>query len=304
MVALQSLVAMGVLWGTIVPACGSSDQCPQAGTFCAVGVTDRCQFCGDDHPLLDQTDPATGGTLNAPNAPDFAGFNLTAVAELCAGPSLYKPVQTRLQKMDQTHTTSSVVSWCKSGSDALGLVILGPWRLMNAGRRRSLRPPDRRHGGPADRRCSRRCQRRRDGPGGLGRSALRQLHRWAGCRARAQGATSLHSLASLSRISRSICGEVPWLSKRAWRDQDIALCAIAIAHAGDRLGRGSRLALALLGGVRRWLFLPTLVVAVPFLVLIKGGDALSVCFNTIAILFLTEVMPMLKGMKQRNVIFK
>jgi hypothetical protein len=36
-------------------------------------------------------------------------------------------------------------------------------------------------------------------------------------------------------------------------------------------------------------FLPTLVVAVPVLVLFKGGDALSVCFNTIAILFLTEV---------------
>ena len=41
--------------------------------------------------------------------------------------------------------------------------------------------------------------------------------------------------------------------------------------------------------MRRWLFLPTLVTAVPFLVLYKGGDALSICFNTIAILFLTEV---------------
>ena len=37
------------------------------------------------------------------------------------------------------------------------------------------------------------------------------------------------------------------------------------------------------------MFLPALVVAVPMLVLFKGGDALSVCFNTIAILFLTEV---------------
>ena len=41
--------------------------------------------------------------------------------------------------------------------------------------------------------------------------------------------------------------------------------------------------------MRRWLFLPALVAAVPILVLFKGGDALSVCFNTIAILFLTEV---------------
>jgi hypothetical protein len=43
-------------------------------------------------------------------------------------------------------------------------------------------------------------------------------------------------------------------------DQDIALCAIAITHAGDRLSRGFRFALTLLGGVRRWVFLPTLVV--------------------------------------------
>ena len=35
--------------------------------------------------------------------------------------------------------------------------------------------------------------------------------------------------------------------------------------------------------------MPMLVGAVPVLVLVKGGDALSVCFNTIAILFLTEV---------------
>ncbi len=57
----------------------------------------------------------------------------------------------------------------------------------------------------------------------------------------------------------------------------------------------------MLGGVRRWVFLPTLVQAVPTLVHLKGGDALSVCFNTIAILFLTEVTPMLK---QRNFLFR
>jgi hypothetical protein len=57
----------------------------------------------------------------------------------------------------------------------------------------------------------------------------------------------------------------------------------------------------LLGGVRRWVFLPVLVAAVPTLVLVKGGDALSVCFNTIAILFLTEVTPM---QKPRKVVFR
>ena len=110
MVALQSLVAMGVLFGTFRPACGSNDQCPQAGTFCGVGEDDRCTFCGES-PLQEwyKTDPATGGVLNDPWAPDFAGFNLTAVAELCAGPSVYAAL---------------IVSWCKSGGDnALGRSI-------------------------------------------------------------------------------------------------------------------------------------------------------------------------------------
>ena len=51
--------------------------------------------------------------------------------------------------------------------------------------------------------------------------------------------------------------------------------------------------------MRRWVFLPALVQAVPTLVLTKSGDALSVCFNTIAILFLTEVTPMRKTRKVR-----
>jgi hypothetical protein len=82
-----------------------------------------------------------------------------------------------------------------------------------------------------------------------------------------------------------------------------------------------RCTLLLLAGVRRWLFLPALVTTVPMLVLIKGGDvslfqsrpihrqtakiaatvdaeanvgavslqALSVCFNSVAVLFLCEI---------------
>ena len=60
------------------------------------------------------------------------------------------------------------------------------------------------------------------------------------------------------------------------------------------MSRGFWVALTLLGGVRRWVFVPSLEATVPMLVLLKGGDALSVCFNTIAILFLTEVKIMQK----------
>ena len=64
---------------------------------------------------------------------------------------------------------------------------------------------------------------------------------------------------------------------------------MAIRHAGDRIAPAYRFALSLLGGIRRWTFLPTLVMAAPMLVLFKGGDALSVCFNTVAVLFLCEI---------------
>jgi hypothetical protein len=73
------------------------------------------------------------------------------------------------------------------------------------------------------------------------------------------------------------------------RTQDIELCATAIRHAGDRIAPAYRFALSLLGGMRRWTFLPTLVTAAPVLVMFKGGDALSVCFNTVAVLFLCEI---------------
>jgi hypothetical protein len=71
--------------------------------------------------------------------------------------------------------------------------------------------------------------------------------------------------------------------------QDIELCDMAIRHAGDRIAPSWRAALLVLGGVRRWLFLPTLVMVIPMLVMYKGGDALNVCFNSVAVLFLCEI---------------
>ena len=64
---------------------------------------------------------------------------------------------------------------------------------------------------------------------------------------------------------------------------------MAVAHAGDKLSKGWRLALGFLLWMRRWVFLPSLVMSVPILVLYKGGDALSVCLNTVAILFLCDI---------------
>ena len=60
-----------------------------------------------------------------------------------------------------------------------------------------------------------------------------------------------------------------------------------------------RLALALLSGVRRWVFLPTLVMTVPMMVAMKSGDALSVCFNTIASFSSVTLIIYLQGLAER-----
>ena len=55
------------------------------GTWCNVGGTDRCMFCGVDSPLPRQTAPS-GAKLNWAADEDFAGFNRSLVAETCAEP--------------------------------------------------------------------------------------------------------------------------------------------------------------------------------------------------------------------------
>ena len=69
---------------------------------------------------------------------------------------------------------------------------------------------------------------------------------------------------------------------------DIELCEIAVARAPGEAKAGVRFALKFLNAARRWVFLPCLTACIPSLVWMLGGDALSVCFNTVAILFLVR----------------
>jgi hypothetical protein len=55
---------------------------------------------------------------------------------------------------------------------------------------------------------------------------------------------------------------------------------LAIERAGARVSTPLRALLTVLNEIRRWVFLPTLIVCCPILVAVKGGDALNVCFNS------------------------
>ena len=54
--------------------------------------------------------------------------------------------------------------------------------------------------------------------------------------------------------------------------KDIELVMAAAKQAADRLARRWRVAVTLLNGVRRWVFLPALLIDVPTLVLYRGGE--------------------------------
>lgn len=71
--------------------------------------------------------------------------------------------------------------------------------------------------------------------------------------------------------------------------KDTALCRIAIERNVKELTIGWKIGLELLNTLRSQFFLLPLMAAVPVVVLTQGGSALQVCFNTIAILFITEI---------------
>jgi hypothetical protein len=64
--------------------------------------------------------------------------------------------------------------------------------------------------------------------------------------------------------------------------KDVELCSMAIERARDDLSAPWRFALIALNGVRRWQFVPQIVLIIFFLVASRGGDALSICFNSVA----------------------
>ena len=69
--------------------------------------------------------------------------------------------------------------------------------------------------------------------------------------------------------------------------KDIMLVRMQILQAGDKLSARWRFFLTVLNGVRRWVFLPGLLLTVVGLVVFTGGKASNICFSTVAILFVS-----------------
>eukprot|EP01051_Picozoa_sp_SAG22_P000366 SAG22_NODE_9_length_35992_cov_37.278104_5_plen_401_part_00 len=254
MVLMQTVTAVGVCWGVVLPSCSSSEQCRErgaTGTYCGDAAgNSRCDFCGRWVPLEIDFPPGTpdvderrfvgggtrrdnfppaGGTMNWAEDAEFVGFNLTLVAEVCAAPTERRGTRGSGDNKAM-YSAATVASWCETCVHAIDGTV--------------------------------------DASTQTGRIAANIS---------AMNRSDFIALAFATFIvACKVVGEL----------KDIELCTLSVAHAGDGLGRGWRRAFTVLGDVRRRIFLPALVTTVPLLVMLKGGDALSVCFNTVAILFM------------------
>ena len=64
---------------------------------------------------------------------------------------------------------------------------------------------------------------------------------------------------------------------------------VATAAEAATLGTAWTVCLTCVSGLRSWFFLPVLTAVIPQLVAMRGGDALTISFNTVAILCVISV---------------
>jgi hypothetical protein len=249
MVLGQCIVVVAVWLGAALPACSTSDQCGE-GMYCNVGQMNRCVFCGTDVPLPEQVDPTTGNTLNWPYAQDGISLNPDFGG----------------------YNTTLVAEVCAAPTDRPGLGGLTrslhtSWIMPKSAVVSWCETCVR----PLDSNLRPQIDGTVDPLTGAGLIAANVA---------AMGYFDRFTMVfAAAVVALEVVGEL----------RDVTICTFAIRHAGDRLTPAWRFIMTLLGGMRRWLFLPTLVSTVPILVLYKGGDALSICFNTVAVLFLCEI---------------
>lgn len=73
--------------------------------------------------------------------------------------------------------------------------------------------------------------------------------------------------------------------------KDIMLVSFAIenAHVEGQLSTAWKFFLSLLNKIRRWVFIPSLMLTVLGVVIYNSGEAGQVCFSTVALLFIVDI---------------
>jgi Zn ribbon nucleic-acid-binding protein len=109
-VIAQCATVVGIVAGTLFPACENNDFCAN-GEACNID-TKTCVRCGATQPLRMQRSSTTSETFNWFRDPLFAGYNTTAYAELCDAPAASDGLNSLGTPL--LWSKESVVSWCHS----------------------------------------------------------------------------------------------------------------------------------------------------------------------------------------------
>ena len=79
------------------------------------------------------------------------------------------------------------------------------------------------------------------------------------------------------------------LTHTHWKTHQGVTSRVEPIYIATKISSGWRVAAEMLNAAQLFMFLPSLVLCVPFRVFFKGGDSLSLCFNSLAVLFLCDL---------------
>jgi hypothetical protein len=99
---------------------------------------------------------------------------------------------------------------------------------------------------------------------------------------------SVDAMAPLDWAALLLCAYIVGLQVSG-EIKDMALCEMQQRRNSKELNPGWLLTLNVLNRLRSQFFLAPLMGCIPCVILMQGGSALNIAFNTIAVLFITEV---------------
>ena len=262
MVLLQTCAAFGIMMSTIEQSCHTSEICQIRGTWCATtSKGGKCIYCGDDLPL-----PLEGARWE----------------KTCAGCRSLRPV------LNPDNTDG--ITYNHPDVTATPGVIFGGYNTSTV---------------------EDVCSHTWAGTRGVARVGIsgitvetlygpEDVHAWCSecvepLTHEVRGVTFISTVVSNARsmsgldwCSMVLSGYVVALAV-VGELKDIKLIEISLDEAGNAISPVWHRALGALSFARRWVFLSAFGWIVPNLVLKLGGNALNICFNTIAVAFLAEI---------------
>ena len=260
MLLAQCATNAALLAGTFVPACTSNFQCYVEGTYCTGPDTpvdqNRCMYCGGEEPSDAPHGIAeTGGgpwMIAIQTDPDGTRWN--------RGVDTFAGYNMTAVKEYCTHPTECGIA-CQNWCDGC------------------LRTPDPRAFWDAE-----------AGDQIFDRSSVDAVEVIDFVQYEDLSNNNIKAMGPFDWLALLLCSMLVGL-KIVSEIKDIKLCLLVMEHS-KALGTNAtcwEVAVRIHCGIRRYCFLPGLVATIPSLVMLKGADALSICLNSIAVLFITDV---------------